>query len=99
MSRRYGLNKVGHLAVDPERRPGAASLRALRDIVSSLNVRCAFTEPQFDAAVVQELAGDSSMQVSVLDALGSGLEPGPDLYSELLERNAHAVQSCLGPNT
>jgi zinc transport system substrate-binding protein len=98
-AQRYGLNQVGSLTLDPDQRSGAASVRALRNVVSSQHVSCAFTEPQFDPATVQKIAGDTGMRVRELDALGVGLETGPSLYRMLLERNTDAIESCLGPNS
>ena len=96
---RYGLNQVGELAVDPERRPGAATVRALQERVASDGVACAFSEPQFDPGVVETLAGAADVRIGVLDALGAGLEPGPELYDQLARRNVEAMETCLSPTT
>lgn len=95
---RYGLNQVGEIAVHPEQRPGAASLRALQETIAEEGVVCAFTEPQFDGAIVKTLAGDTDIKVGELDPLGAGLTPGPDLYAALLEANTDAIARCLLPS-
>jgi zinc transport system substrate-binding protein len=92
---RYGLNQVGELTVHPEQRPGAASVRALRDMIAAKGVACAFAEPQFDPATLQVLAGDTRMKIGTLDAIGANLPPGADLYPSLLQQNARAIESCL----
>ena len=92
---RYGLNQVGQLTVHPEQRPGAASVKALRDMIAAQGVACAFAEPQFDPATLQVLAGDTRMKIGTLDAIGANLAPGPDLYASLLRANAEAIASCL----
>ncbi len=92
---RYGLNQVGELTVHPEQRPGAASVRALREMIAAKGVGCAFAEPQFDPATLQVLAGDTQMKIGTLDAIGANLPPGPDLYPSLLQQNARAIESCL----
>ena len=92
---RYGLNQVGQLTVDPERRPGAATLRTLRETIQELGAACAFSEPQFDAAAVATLAGDADIRVGELDPLGFGIEPGPGLWEELFVKNTEAVVACL----
>lgn len=94
---RYGLRQVGQLTVDPEQRAGAASVRALRDEVAAQGVTCAFVEPQFDAGVIETLAGETGMKIGVLDALGADLEPGSSLYSGLLRKNTKAFEACLAP--
>jgi zinc transport system substrate-binding protein len=96
---RYGLDQVGQLMVEPEQRPGAATLSALRTTIASEGVSCAFAEPQFDAGAVRAMAGDEDMRVGTLDPLGVGIEPGPMLYGTLLRKNADAVGSCLAPTS
>ena len=92
---RYGLNQVGKLTVRPEQRPGAASVAALREAVAAKGVICGFSEPQFDAATLQNLAGDAGLRIGTLDAIGADLAPGPGLYPSLLSKNAAAIESCL----
>jgi zinc transport system substrate-binding protein len=96
---RYGLNQVGRLTVDPDRSAGAATVAALRRLITDENVSCAFAEPQFDPGTLQALAGEARVKIGVLDAVGADFPPGPALYSSLLRRNAEAVGSCLLPNS
>jgi zinc transport system substrate-binding protein len=93
---RYGLNQVGELTVHPEQRPGAASVKALRDMIAAKGIACAFAEPQFDPATLHVMAGDTQMKIGMLDAIGANLPPGPDLYPSLLRANAEAIADCLG---
>ena len=92
---RYGLNQIGQLSVHPEQRPGAASVRALRDAIAAKGVPCGFAEPQFEATTLQNLVGDAAMNIGTLDAIGANLTPGPGLYLSLLQQNARAIESCL----
>jgi len=96
---RYGLNQVGQLSVEPEQQAGAASVRALRELVAAQGVACAFAEPQFDPGVIDALAGETRIKVGLLDAIGADLDPGPSLYASLLRKNAAAVTSCLTPTS
>jgi zinc transport system substrate-binding protein len=92
---RYGLQQVGQYSVHPEQLPGAASLKALRTMISDNGVACAFSEPQFDPALIQSLAGSAKISVGVLDPLGAGLQPGVSLYGDLLRKDAEAIAGCL----
>jgi zinc transport system substrate-binding protein len=92
---RYRLNQVGRLTVDPERRPGAATVAALQEKVAAEGVACAFAEPQFDPGVIETLAGEARIEVGTLDAIGADLEPGPALYGALMRKNAEAIEACL----
>jgi zinc transport system substrate-binding protein len=92
---RYRLNQVGRLTVDPERRPGAATVAALQEKVAAEGVACAFAEPQFDPGVIETLAGEARIKVGTLDAIGADTEPGPALYAALIRKNAKAIEGCL----
>ena len=96
---RYNLNQVGQVAVHPEQMPGAATVGALRAMIASQGVACAFAEPQYDAGAIRSLAGDTAIKVGALDALGVGLEEGSTLYMALIRKNAGAVEACLTPTS
>ena len=39
------------------------------------------------------------MLTGVLDPLGAGLEPGPELYREMMREMARSLLECLGANS
>ena len=92
---RYGLNQVGVVAVNPEIRPGARHLSALRARIRKEGVPCVFTEPQFDPALVEAMTGGTGARVATLDPLGAGLAPGPEAYFALMRALADALVDCL----
>jgi zinc transport system substrate-binding protein len=96
---RYGLNQVGQLTIDPDRRPGAATVRDLQATFAAKGVDCAFAEPQFDAGAMLSLAGQAGMRIGTLDTIGADLQPGPGLYASLLANNADAIEACLSPKS
>lgn len=93
---RYGLNAVGSVTVDPDRRPSAKRLTALRARLAGLSAACVFAEPQFEPALVDTLIEGSSARKSVLDPEGAGFEPGPDLYPAMMRELASSLVECLG---
>ena len=95
LEQRYGLNAVGSITVDPQRRPGAQRLRELRAKVEQLQVACVFAEPQFEPALVDTVIEGTGAKKGVLDPLGAGLAAGPQHYFELLNRLADALVDCL----
>ena len=94
--RRYGLNAVGSVVVDPGRPPGAARLRALRRRIAEQDVACLFVEPQFEPRIADTVVEDTGARIATLDPLGAALEPGPSLYPRLLQRMAESLRGCLG---
>ena len=93
---RYDLAAVGSITVSPERQPGAQRLHEIREKITALDVRCVFSEPQFEPAVVDTLREDTEARTGELDPLGADLPNGPDLYFDLLRNLAGSLKSCLG---
>jgi zinc transport system substrate-binding protein len=92
---RFDLTNVGSITVNPENQPGAARLREIRTKISELGARCVFSEPQFEPRLVQVVVEGTSAKTAELDPLGADIADGPELYFELLRRNAAALKSCL----
>ena len=84
----YGLNAVGSITVDPERKPGAQRISELRDKIKTLNVRCVFSEPQFEPRLIATIIEGTDVGNGVLDPLGAELATGPDTYFILLNNLA-----------
>lgn len=92
---RFGLKSAGYVSTGPIRSPGAKHVRRLRNMIISGEVQCVLTEPQFAPAIIQSLVKDTDVQVGVLDPIGAGWTPGPDLYFNMMRKNAEELNSCL----
>lgn len=93
--KRYHLAGVGAVAIAPERSPGPRRLAALNARIRQHAVRCIFREPQFPPKLVQTLTERADARVGILDGLGAGLAPGPDLYFQTLDAMARSLTNCL----
>jgi zinc transport system substrate-binding protein len=98
LERRYGLNVVGSVSINPEVPPSAKRLMELRRKVLSLGAVCVFAEPSFDRRLVDNLIEGTTARVGTLDPEGAALEPGPDLYFALMRKLAGSLKSCLAPS-
>ncbi len=94
---RYRLNQVGAFAVNPEIRPGARHLSALRRRIRDEGVTCVFIEPQFSPALVEAVTGGTAVRVATLDPLGVGLARGPEAYFRMMRALADNLLACLKP--
>jgi zinc transport system substrate-binding protein len=88
--KRYHLSGVGSIIVDAEAKPSAKRMLALRSRIQSDNVKCVFTEPQFNTALVASITEGTSATHAAIDPLGHGD------YFKLVENLAKAVHGCLG---
>jgi zinc transport system substrate-binding protein len=93
---RFGLANVGSITVNPENKPGAARLKEIHAKIAELGARCVFAEPQFEPRLVQVAIEGSDAKTGTLDPLGADLPDGPELYFELMRRNAAELKTCLG---
>lgn len=92
---RYELNADGAITISPDRPPGARRLSDIRKHIKTNNIRCIFTEPQFQPKLVQTLISGTGAQTASLDPIGVGLQPGPDLYFRLMRNLAASMAACL----
>jgi zinc transport system substrate-binding protein len=93
--RRYGLNAVGSITVNPEVMPGAERLREIRRQIETSGVACVFAEPQFDPKLVSVIIEGTDARGAAVDPLGAALTPGPGLYFRLITEMAEAFSGCL----
>lgn len=84
----YGLNAVGSVTIDPERKPGAKKINEIRNKIRELKARCVFSEPQFESRLVATIIEGTGVKTGILDPLGADLPEGPDAYFQLLNRLA-----------
>lgn len=93
--RRYGLQAVGSITLDPEQRPGARRVAEIQARIRTGKIRCVFSEPQFEPALIDTLIAGSDARRGVLDPLGAELPTGPDVYFQLLRNLAGVLRDCL----
>lgn len=91
----FGLSPVGSVTVSPDRAPGARRVTEIRERITSGGAVCIFTEPQFSPAILSRLVEGTAVGTGELDPLGSGIEPGPDMYATLLKRLTGSLATCL----
>lgn len=84
----YGLNAVGSVTIDPERKPGARRINEIRAKIRELNARCIFSEPQFESKLVATIVEGTEIRTGTLDPLGADIPEGPEAYFQLLNRLA-----------
>ena len=92
--KRFGIEVIGALTVNPEVLPGARQLAEIREVIEHEKVNCLFSEPQFNPSIAKTIAQDTGVKASVLDPLGAELNPGKDLYFDLIGDMASSFESC-----
>jgi zinc transport system substrate-binding protein len=95
----FDMSSSASVSVDPENLPGARHLDDLLDYLKTEDVRCIFTEPQFDSDAVDVLSENSNVGVGTLDPLGAGLRPGKEMWFELMRNLVNNFTACMKSTT
>lgn len=91
---RFGVAPTAVVSIDPERPPGAARIRALKNRITQTNTTCIFAEPQFEPKIAGRLAEGTNARLGVLDPLGADIKDGGDLYFKLMGDLARNLRAC-----
>jgi len=91
----YGLKAIGAVSLSSEIRPSVKRLYQLKRQLKRQKVRCVFSEPQFESALVDTLIENRSAQRAVLDPLGAELPAETKSYFTLLRNMADSIKECL----
>ena len=91
----FELKSVGAVTLNPSRAPGVRRVRELRRYIRNHGVRCVFREPQFEPRLLEVIAEDTGARTGVLDPLGAYLEPGAEMWFDLMRGLEGSLAECL----
>jgi len=85
----------GAISLSDATDPSPARIAEIQGRIAEEGIDCVLAEPQFDPGIVATVMDGTEASTAVLDPLGSDLEPGPDLYPQLLRNLATSLAGCL----
>ncbi|WP_277206826.1 zinc ABC transporter substrate-binding protein ZnuA [Vibrio misgurnus] len=91
----FTLNQLGHFTVNPERKPGAKTLIAIKQTLNAQLAKCVFAEPQFEPAIIETVVRGTPAKIGVLDPLGSSVQLKAGSYFVFLNQLADSYYQCL----
>ena len=91
---RFNVSVLGAFTVNTDVMPGAKQLSEIREIIEHDKVSCVFSEPQFNPDIINAVAKDMNIKTGVLDPLGATLDPGKDLYFDLIRNMSKSFKGC-----
>ncbi len=92
--KRFDVNVLGAFTVNTDILPGAEQLSEIREIIEHDKVSCVFSEPQFNPDIINAVAKDMNIKTGVLDPLGATLNPGKNLYFDLIRNMSKSFKGC-----
>lgn len=91
----YGLEVLGAVTLHPEQSPSARHLQDIRENIRSSGATCLFSEPSFDAGIIDNVLAGTSAKSGELDPEAARLQAGRELYFQLMESLAADLEACL----
>ena len=91
---RFNIKSAGALTLNPEVLPGAKQIAEIQELIEHDNVKCIFSEPQYNPKIIEMLSADMKVSTSVLDPLGADIDTGPKMYNELILEIANSLSRC-----
>ena len=92
--KRFNVNILGAFTVNTDVMPGAEQLAEIREIIEHDKVACVFSEPQFNPDIIKAVAKDMNIKTGIVDPLGATLNPGKDLYFDLIKNMSASFKGC-----
>ena len=91
---RFNVKILGAFTVNTDVMPGAEQLSEIREIIEHDKVKCIFSEPQFNPDIIKVVAKDMNIKTGVVDPLGATLNPGKNLYFDLIRNMSASFKGC-----
>jgi len=92
--KRFGINVIGALTVNPDVMPGAEQLSDIREVIEHEKAKCIFSEPQFNPNIINSIASDTGVKTGVLDPLGANIDKGKSMYFQLIKDMSNSLKDC-----
>ena len=92
--KRFGINVIGALTVNPDVMPGAEQLSKIREVIEHEKAKCIFSEPQFNPNIINSIASDTGVKTGVLDPLGANINKGKGMYFQLIKDMSSSLKDC-----
>ena len=92
--KRFDITSAGALTLNPDVLPGAQQIKDIQKLIKEKNIKCIFSEPQFNPKIIETLANDTNITTGIMDPLGAYLDKGIPMYNELIMNISDAVKQC-----
>ena len=67
---------------------------AIQEVITERNIKCIFSEPQFNPKIIETIAKDTGIKTGVLDPLGSIFDANKMQYFKLINDLGNKLKDC-----
>ena len=92
--KRFDITSAGALTLNPDVLPGAQQIKDIQKLIKEKNIKCIFSEPQYNPKIIETLANDTNITTGIMDPLGAYLDKGIPMYNELIMNISDSVKQC-----
>lgn len=85
----------GAISIGDASDPSPARIAEIQARIAKENIDCVLAEPQYNSGLVATVLDGTGAKTGILDPLGFGIEPGPELYPELIRSLSNTLAECL----
>ena len=75
---------AGALTLNTDVLPGAKQISEIQEVIEERDIKCIFSEPQFNPKIIETIAQDTGIKTGVLDPLGSIFDANKMQYFKLI---------------
>ena len=91
----FDFPAAGAISLGDASDPSAARIAEIQDRVKDQGINCVLSEPQYNPNIVATVLSGTDAKTGVIDPLGANLEPGSNLYRDLIRNMAKSLAGCL----
>jgi zinc transport system substrate-binding protein len=91
----FDFPAAGAISIADASDPSPARIAEIQTRIREEGINCVLAEPQFNPGIVTTVLDGTEAKTGVIDPLGSDLEPGADLYPQVILNMAKTLAECL----
>ena len=91
---RFGVMTAGALTLNTDVLPGAKQISEIQEVIEERDIKCIFSEPQFNPKIIETIAKDTGIKTGVLDPLGSIFDANKMQYFKLINDLGNKLKDC-----
>ena len=92
--KRFDVTSAGALTLNTDALPGAKQISDIQDIIKEKEVKCIFSEPQFNPKIIETIAEDTDIKIGVFDPFGANIYSDKSLYFSLIDNLSKNLKDC-----
>lgn len=89
---RFGLEPVGAISLSDTTGAGPSHIQNLQNLDG---ISCVLSDPQTSLSLSELVENGRDIRTAKIDAMGSDIELGPELYPEMMRQLATQISGCL----